>query len=108
MIKWIAIIIFALIGLLDVLLILGSAELERRRKKEVKIIVIPRGEWIPCSERLPRKEEQDDELGVLVTLGNGYSGLQYDYYFNGLWDDWNGYVIAWMPLPAPWKGAEDD
>ena len=34
MIKWIAIIIFALIGLLDVLLILGSAELERRRNAE--------------------------------------------------------------------------
>ena len=34
MIKWIAIIIFALIGLLDVLLIFGSAELERRRNAE--------------------------------------------------------------------------
>ena len=64
--------------------------------------------WIPCSERLPREEDQDDELGVLVTLGNGYSGLQYDYYFNGLWDDWNGYVIAWMPLPAPWEGADNE
>ncbi len=64
--------------------------------------------WIPCSERLPREEEQDDELGVLVTLGNGYSGLQYDSYFNGLWDDWNGYVIAWMPLPKPWEGADDE
>ena len=64
--------------------------------------------WIPCSERMPTKEEQDDELGVLVTLGNGYSGLEFDYYYNGLWDDWNGYVIAWMPLPKPWKGADDE
>lgn len=65
------------------------------------------GEWIPCSERLPTEEEQDDELGVLVTLGNGYSGLQYDWYHDGHWYDWNGFVVAWMPLPEPWKGADD-
>lgn len=67
----------------------------------------PRG-WIPCSERLPREEEQDDELGVLVTLGNGYSGLQYDWYHDGHWYDWNGFIVAWMPLPEPWKGADDE
>lgn len=65
-------------------------------------------EWIPCSERLPTEEEQDDELGVLVTLGNGYSGLQYDWYHDGYWYDWNGFVVAWMPLPEPWKGADDE
>jgi len=65
-------------------------------------------EWIPCSERLPREEEQDDELGVLVNLGNGYSGLQYDWYHGDHWYDWDGYVLAWMPLPKPWKGAEND
>lgn len=64
--------------------------------------------WIPCSERLPREEEQDDELGVLVTLGNGYSGLQYDWYHDGYWYDWNGFVVAWMPLPQPMKGADDE
>lgn len=63
-------------------------------------------DWIPCVKRLPTKEEQDDELGVLVTLGNGYSGLQFDYYYNGLWDDWNGYVVAWMPLPKPYSSSE--
>ena len=67
----------------------------------------PQG-WIPCSERLPREEEQDDELGVLVTLGNGYSGIQYDWYHGDHWYDWDGYVLAWMPLPKPWKGADDD
>ena len=66
----------------------------------------PQG-WIPCSERLPREEEQDDELGVLVTLGNGYSGLQYDWYYDGHWYDWNGFVVAWMSLPKPYKEKED-
>ena len=65
-------------------------------------------EWIPCSERLPREEEQDDELGVLVTLGNGYSGIQYDWYHGDHWYDWDGYVLAWMPLPKPWKGVDDE
>ncbi len=34
MVKWIALIVLALIGLLDVLLILGSAELERRHSRQ--------------------------------------------------------------------------
>ena len=65
-------------------------------------------EWIPCSERLPSEDEQDPELGVIVTLGNGYSGLQYDWYHDGHWYDWDGFVVAWMPLPKPWKGADDE
>lgn len=63
-------------------------------------------EWIPCSERFPSEDEQDPELGVIVTLGNGYSGLQYDWYHDDHWYDWNGYVLAWMPLPKPYKGQE--
>ena len=72
----------------------------------VEVADRPQG-WIPCSERLPREEEQDDELGVLVTLGNGYSGLQYDWYYDGHWYDWNGFVVAWMSLPKPYKEKED-
>lgn len=67
----------------------------------------PHGEWIPCSERLP------DKLGdYLVTdiRGNVYcSTLDYvlkEKYFG--YDD-DGYfvkddtVVAWMPLPKPYK-----
>lgn len=63
----------------------------------------PEPHWISVSERLPREEEQDDELGVLVTLGNGYSGLQCDWYHGDHWYDWDGFVVAWMPLPEPYK-----
>jgi len=63
-------------------------------------------EWIPVDKRLPTEKEQDNELGVLVTLGNGYSGLQYDWYHNGHWYDWDGFIIAWMPLPEPYCGAD--
>lgn len=133
MIKWIAIIIFALIGLLDVLLILGSAELERRRNEEARTTIIPQG-WIPCSERLPKDLEV-----VIITWVNHRPMTYYadikDKPFTATAihykDKWWWYspicedllaeygksecdkmdadieVTAWMPLPAPWKGADN-
>ena len=80
------------------------------------IRLIPSAEcndWIPCSKRLPKQEEHDPELGVLVTLGNGYSGLDFDRYHEtslydaGHWSDWDGYVIAWMPLPPNYEEKTD-
>lgn len=82
-------------------------EAVERFKEEYEVADSPQGEWIPCSERLPSEDEQDPELGVIVTLGNGYDGLQYDWYHDGHWYDWNGFVVAWMPLPEPWKGESD-
>lgn len=50
--------------------------------------------WIPVTERLPEKDGQ-----YLVTVKKGYMLI-------GLWcgikEDW-GNVIAWMPLPEPYK-----
>lgn len=63
-------------------------------------------QWIPCSERLPTEEEQDINLGVLVTLGNGYKGMDFDWYHDGRWYDWGDRVIAWMPLPKPYEESE--
>lgn len=68
--------------------------------------------WIPCSERLPNKGDV-----VLITNGNHHIGYGKfrgtDFELNGKtywW--WKGntseHVIAWMPLPEPWKGDEDD
>lgn len=55
--------------------------------------------WIPCSERLPEKNDE-----VLVT-GKVDNALYVDI------DEWTGSdfwinafsVIAWMPLPEPWE-----
>lgn len=80
-----------------------TEELVRRIKEEYDIT----DGWIPCSERLPREEEQDDELGVLVTLGNGYSGLQCDWYHGDHWYDWDGFVVAWMPLPPVYQEGDN-
>lgn len=61
-------------------------------------------QWIPCSERLPDREGE-----YLVTWGtiNVMCVLHYDQ-----WGDWTdeydnimdgSNVIAWMPLPEPYK-----
>ena len=73
-------------------------------------------EWIPCSERLPRARES-----VLLAVNHKYG----DWVGEGCyWETtdnhtiWKGYrwnatywddeIIAWMPLPEPWKGADDE
>jgi len=70
----------------------------------------PEQRWIPCSERLPKKDGR-------------YQVTRYDYvtntefidilwYEKNLW--WNGHsmgdyaVTAWMPLPEPYKEVKDE
>jgi len=66
----------------------------------------PQGEWIPCSERLPKENTE-----VLMSLE---WGVDIGEYRNGEWhSEWinhydDGNVLAWMPLPKPWKGADDE
>lgn len=63
-------------------------------------------QWIPCSERLP--EENED---YLVTAYDGIKHRITIVSFKGHWiltgtrAYWR--VIAWTPLPEPWKGAEE-
>lgn len=65
--------------------------------------------WIPCSERLPEKFEDvlvitDNDIQRVWNLTESYGQL--------LWEDEYGYwspfenVIAWMPLPQPYKEGE--
>ena len=67
-------------------------------------------QWIPCSERLP-------ERGVSVLLSHvGYVSEDYLDIDDGAMCFWNSGIdldeelnnLAWMPLPEPWKGVEDD
>lgn len=72
--------------------------------------------WIPCSERLPEKL-----FGCLVTVWDT-NPITFDEFENILpyfvgWDgeQWNDddgeqcpfEVIAWMPLPEPYREVED-
>ena len=79
----------------------------------------PQG-WIPCSERVPRGSDGISECEmVLMTLSVGYvacgwinGDTAYVLINNPTYDQIviadSKEVIAWMPLPKPWKGADDE
>lgn len=68
--------------------------------------------WIPCSERLPRAREM-----VIVSVRDETGDTSYDYTSHGwmttdkeYWivdDEINNYVIAWIPLPEPYREEGD-
>ena len=73
------------------------------------------GEWIPCSERL-----QEEGKIVIVDIGSDYGNRRYlfaYYTIDDYMDCWRnantGFriwrsVIAWMPLPDPYREATDE
>ena len=83
-------------------------------------------EWIPVEERLPERKEKKKQFGnkqkrtnVLVTLRNGIvKEMMYEFETKEFWEpgdenpiehwkedvmDSDFEVIAWQPLPAPYK-----
>ena len=54
--------------------------------------------WIPCSERLP-----EDKQRVIIQMYNGNMEI-IEFSTIGLTD----HILAWMPLPEPYKEEPDD
>lgn len=74
----------------------------------------PKQEWIPCSERLPTLNEDGVSDIVLLCWSDGQmtvGAYQGNRTFCGqAWPvakDCRVTVVAWQPLPKPWKGAKD-
>ena len=62
--------------------------------------------WIPVAERLPEDGTYlttlDGELVGQEEPFTGMCGIE-----NGKWDE-DGCVIAWMPLPEPYRESEEE
>ena len=71
----------------------------------------PEQRWIPCSERLPEDNsdilvayvEKDEKRIAPVNYG---CGTWFDCLFNKVLDQVG--VLAWMPLPEPYREGKDD
>lgn len=69
-------------------------------------------EWIPVSEKLPEEKRE-----VLICTSDEFIYIgEYEVWTwadgLGTWTESVEYrtisdVVAWMPLPEPWKGEED-
>ena len=66
--------------------------------------------WIPCSERLPEKD-----VNVLTYHRNESFDYRYVSWIDDYSGKWAGFignlpddVLAWMPLPEPYKGGGEE
>ena len=76
--------------------------------------------WIPVSERLPEIEKRvlilndDNRCGIAFLRRREDHWpdewmIMYCLYDADIWDEGeNGKIVAWMPLPEPWKGEKDE
>lgn len=73
------------------------------------VIVPSAQQWIPCSKGLPEIDEETGESILCnVTLKNGNVTADFRSVYNG--DNWYNYgssVVAWMPLPEPYKEEKE-
>ena len=79
-------------------------------KVVVEALEQPEPHWIPCSERLPEEERKVYLVTYKTLHGRRYvRDLQTNYVgetprYVGWSKKVKGEVIAWMPLPEPYKG----
>lgn len=73
---------------------------------DIAIKTLEQTRWISCSERLP-----EENIHVLCQFYMG--GMAECYHAHGMWHIVGGLriscdeVIAWMPLPQPYKEVEE-
>lgn len=63
-------------------------------------------DWIPCSERLP-----EDNTDVIVCFYSGtVTEMRYwgNGIFQGIYEHTTKVIVAWMPLPEPYREGEDE
>ena len=90
--------------------VMGGLNYESFIKEAPTIDAVPR--WIPCEERLPEKEKPYHRRDFYLTT-NAYGAVnvttyefENDFQKRGWQSDIR--IIAWMPLPEPYKRGEED
>ena len=83
-------------------------------EQDMRVISQNAGQWIPVTERLPHGTCSDL---VNVSIHDDSGDTPFDYTSCGwvttdgeYWivdNEINNHVIAWMPLPEPWRGGQD-
>lgn len=79
----------------------------------------PEPQWIPCKERLPeigdtyivtgvQKDTHEKEWHYFVDVASNYGDYIDDYWdtFNDWIEGQETHIVAWMPLPKPYKMNE--
>lgn len=66
--------------------------------------------WIPCNWHTEKESLPQECKSVLVCI-KGKSGYQINVSYRADYNRWEGFgranVIAWMPLPEPYKGEQE-
>ena len=68
----------------------------------------PQPHWIPCSERLPKQGQEvicQCRASIIKVLKLDANG---DWYQDANHCYMGGFVIAWMPLPSPYREEADE
>lgn len=89
--------------------VIGRIEVDMDEIFERVNDVVRRGEWIPCDKELPAlmtdvlgTDEHGDIRHVYRDIRHGKSRFQTVEEGMGI------NILAWMPLPEPWKGDNDE
>ncbi len=76
--------------------------------------VFSKGRWIPVSERMPKADEYVGDVAKYYLVQNEYGDmLVARYTYSEYWEQIyqlqpiGDEIVAWMPLPEPYKEAED-
>lgn len=69
-------------------------------------------QWIPVGERLPEPVAQSQRREWFIT-SNQYGGVTltcFEFEASPFKEGWQTdmTILAWMPLPEPWEGEEDE
>lgn len=78
--------------------------IQQKQACDMAIKVLEQTRWVPCSEKLP----EEDGMYLISTCMNCIDTcLFYKDDDEYLWVDYEESVIAWMPLPQPYKAESE-